>query len=96
MARALRPGGRLAVVEQTGTIRISAVFPNPTYAKDAYDCAAGADFLVLATEWNEFRGLDLEKLGAALTSRTMVDLRNVYDPTEIRAAGWNYTSVGRP
>jgi UDPglucose 6-dehydrogenase len=72
------------------------VFPKLAYAKDAYDCAAEADFLVLLTEWNEFRALDLDKLGRALKSRTMIDLRNVYDPKEMRAAGWTYTSVGRP
>ncbi|MGH9364733.1 MAG: UDP binding domain-containing protein, partial [Thermoanaerobaculia bacterium] len=73
-----------------------AVFPQLTYAKDAYDCASGADFVVLATEWNEFRALDLAQLGRALRSRAMIDLRNVYDPAEMRAAGWSYTGVGRP
>jgi len=73
-----------------------AVLPQLTYAKDAYDCAGGADFVVLATEWNEFRALDLGLLGKALVSKTMIDLRNVYDPGEMRAAGWSYTGVGRP
>ena len=70
--------------------------PQLLYARDAYDCAEGADFLVLATEWNEFRALDLDQLAARLKSRIMVDLRNVYEPSEMRAAGWNYTGVGRP
>ena len=73
-----------------------AVFPQLHYAKDAYDCAAGADFVVLATEWNEFRALDLAALARVVRSRTMIDLRNVYDPKEMRAAGWSYTGVGRP
>jgi UDPglucose 6-dehydrogenase len=72
-----------------------AVFPQLHYARDAYDCARGADFVVLATEWNEFRALDLEQLAGAVRSRTMIDLRNVYDQRELRAAGWNYTGVGR-
>jgi UDPglucose 6-dehydrogenase len=72
------------------------VFPRLAYARDAYDCAAGADFVVLATEWNEFRALDLERLGSGVKSKTMIDLRNVYDPGEMRRAGWKYTSVGRP
>ena len=72
-----------------------AILPDVTFAKDAYDCATGADFLVLATEWNEFRALNLESLGRRLKSKTMVDLRNVYDPKEMRATGWNYTGVGR-
>ena len=72
------------------------LFPRLHYAKDAYDCAAGADFVVLLTEWNEFRALDLETLAQAVRSKTMIDLRNVYDPRELRAAGWSYTGVGRP
>jgi UDPglucose 6-dehydrogenase len=72
-----------------------ALFPQLHYAKDAYDCAAGADFVVLLTEWNEFRALDLDTLAQAVRSKTMIDLRNVYDPRELRAAGWSYTGVGR-
>jgi UDPglucose 6-dehydrogenase len=72
-----------------------AVHPDIHYAKDAYDCAAGADFIVLATEWNAFRALDLTRLGGTLRSRTMIDLRNVYEPAEMRRAGWKYVGVGR-
>lgn len=71
------------------------VLPALTYARDVYDCANGADFVLLATEWNEFRALDLEKLGRLLRSKTMIDLRNVYEPKEMRAAGWKYVGVGR-
>ena len=56
---------------------------------------AGADFLVLATEWNEVRALDLARLAGLLRARTMIDLRNVYDPREMAAAGWRYVGVGR-
>jgi UDPglucose 6-dehydrogenase len=72
-----------------------AVFPDLYYAKDAYDCAQGADVLVLVTEWNEFRALDFGRLARILKSKTVVDLRNVYDPAELKAAGWRYTGVGR-
>jgi UDPglucose 6-dehydrogenase len=72
-----------------------AVHPDIHYAKDAYDCAAGADFIVLATEWNAFRALDLSRLGGDLRSKTMIDLRNVYEPAEMRRAGWQYVGVGR-
>jgi len=71
------------------------VLPGIHYAEDAYDCAAGADFVVLATEWNEFRALDLQRLSRAMSSKTMIDLRNVYDPKAMREAGWTYTGVGR-
>jgi UDPglucose 6-dehydrogenase len=71
------------------------LLPDLTYARDVYDCANGADFVLLATEWNEFRALDLEHLGRLLKSKTMIDLRNVYEPKEMRAAGWTYVGVGR-
>jgi UDPglucose 6-dehydrogenase len=71
------------------------VLPDLHYSEDAYDCAAGADFVVLATEWNEFRALDLDRLARGMRSKTMVDLRNVYDPKTMRDAGWTYTGVGR-
>ena len=73
-----------------------ALQPEVEYAKDAYDCARGADFVVLLTEWNEFRALDLEALGSSLKTKVLIDLRNVYDPETLRAAGWKYVGVGRP
>jgi UDPglucose 6-dehydrogenase len=95
VADLLRAGATVRAFDPAAMENTRAVFPQLTYAKDAYDCAAGADFLVLATEWNEFRALDLDELGSALKSRTMIDLRNVYDAAEMRQAGWSYTSVGR-
>ncbi|MGH9443574.1 MAG: UDP-glucose dehydrogenase family protein [Thermoanaerobaculia bacterium] len=65
------------------------------YAEDAYDCARGCDALVIATEWNEFRALNFGALAAAMKAKILVDLRNVYDPSEIRALGWTYEGVGR-
>lgn len=91
----LAAGVRVRAFDPAAMENTKAVFPQLHYAKDAYDCAAGADFVVLATEWNEFRALDLEELARAARSKTMIDLRNVYDPDELRAAGWSYTGVGR-
>lgn len=96
VADLVKRGARVRAFDPAAMENTKAVFPQLDYAKDAYDCAAGADFVVLATEWNEFRALDLDALGRALTARVMVDLRNVYDPKEMRAAGWSYTGVGRP
>ena len=95
VAGLLESGVRVRAFDPAAMENTKAVFPQLHYARDAYDCARGADFVVLATEWNEFRALDLEQLGDAVRSRTMIDLRNVYDPKELRAAGWNYTGVGR-
>jgi UDPglucose 6-dehydrogenase len=68
---------------------------SPEYADDAYSTAEGADALVIATEWNEFRALNLGKIRKALKAPVIVDLRNVYDPARMRAEGFSYTSVGR-
>jgi UDPglucose 6-dehydrogenase len=67
-----------------------------TYCDDAYATLAGADCLVIVTEWNEFRALNLSKVKAALKSPVVVDLRNVYDPVEMQESGFTYISIGRP
>ena len=66
-----------------------------TFAADAYAAAAGADALVIVTEWDEFRALDLDKIAASLRGKILVDLRNVYDREEAEAAGLAYYGVGR-
>jgi UDPglucose 6-dehydrogenase len=66
-----------------------------TYCADEYDAAEGAAVLVLATEWNQFRSLDLDRLRARLQEPVIVDLRNVYEPALMRARGWRYQGVGR-
>ena len=66
------------------------------YCTDALDAAAGADALVLITEWNEFRALSPERLAETMRGRIIVDLRNVYDPAAMRQAGFTYHGVGRP
>lgn len=65
------------------------------YCEDAYDAAAGADCIVLLTEWNQFRSLDLRRLKQAARRPLLVDLRNVYEPEKIREAGFDYVGVGR-
>ena len=63
--------------------------------RDAYDAMAGADGVVILTEWNEFRALDMERLRSLLKQPLMVDLRNIYSPAQMAAAGVHYVSVGR-
>jgi UDPglucose 6-dehydrogenase len=88
-------GARVRAFDPAAMPNTRAVHPDLHYAKDAYDAAEGADFLVLATEWNAFRALDLPRLSRLLKTPTFVDLRNVYDPKEMKAAGWKYVGVGR-
>jgi UDPglucose 6-dehydrogenase len=66
-----------------------------TYAEDAYDAVAGADALVVMTEWNEFRGLDLERVRGLMVSPVIVDARNVFDPVRTRGLGFLYAGSGR-
>ena len=66
-----------------------------TYCANEYEPAEGADALVVATEWNQFRGLDLDRVRAALREPVLVDLRNIYEPAVVRAKGFRYHAVGR-
>jgi len=91
-----RAGASVRAFDPAAMANTKALHPDVHYARDAYDCADGADFLVIATEWNEFRALDLSRLAGLLRSKTMIDLRNVYDPDEMREAGWRYAGIGRP
>jgi len=65
------------------------------FADDAYAAADGADALVIVTEWDEFRALDLERIAASLRGKILIDLRNVYDRSEAEAAGMTYYGIGR-
>jgi UDPglucose 6-dehydrogenase len=65
------------------------------YCKDAYDAMTGADGVVILTEWNQFRALDLVRVKATLKAPFIVDLRNIYRPDQMAAAGFKYVSVGR-
>jgi UDPglucose 6-dehydrogenase len=71
------------------------IFERITYCTDAYETADGADALVIATEWNEFRALNLERIRKLLRQPLIIDLRNVYDPKRMADEGFRYVSVGR-
>ena len=67
-----------------------------TFAKTAYEAVTGADVLVVITEWHEFRGLDPRRIKEAMRQPRIVDLRNIFDPEEMRGLGFAYEGVGRP
>jgi UDPglucose 6-dehydrogenase len=71
------------------------MLPGLQPCRDAYHAAEGADALIIMTEWNLFRNLDFSKLKAAMRRPVLLDLRNVYDPERVTAAGFSYISVGR-
>ena len=70
--------------------------PGVRWCDDAYAAMEDADALVLLTEWNEFRALDLKRMRDLLKRPIVVDLRNIYEPSEMLSAGFSYTSIGRP
>jgi UDPglucose 6-dehydrogenase len=65
------------------------------YCDDSYDAAEGADAMIIVTEWNQFRSLDMERVRSSLKQPVVVDLRNLYDPRRMQEQGFQYTSVGR-
>jgi UDPglucose 6-dehydrogenase len=69
--------------------------PEIEYAVDEYDAISGADILVIITEWNQFRALDMERVRSLLKSPKIADLRNVYEPEDMRELGFEYVGVGR-
>ena len=69
--------------------------PEIEYATDEYDAIQGADALVIITEWNQFRALDMEKVKELLNSPKIADLRNIYEPKDMRELGFEYVGVGR-
>ncbi len=71
------------------------LMPGVTMCASPYAAADGVDAIALVTEWDAFRALDLERIKAVVKAPVMVDLRNVYDPAEMRAAGFTYVSIGR-
>jgi UDPglucose 6-dehydrogenase len=70
--------------------------PGVVFCRDALDAATGADLLIVVTEWNEFRAIDAGRLREAMRGNLVIDLRNLYEPTAMRAAGFRYQSIGRP
>jgi len=88
-------GARVRAFDPASMENARLVLENVEYGKNAYDCAEGCEALVLVTEWNEFRALDFARLEKAMKGRVLVDLRNVYEPEEVRALGWTYAGVGR-
>ncbi|AIT07595.1 UDP-glucose 6-dehydrogenase [Sphingomonas taxi] len=96
IAQALRDAGvTVRAYDPEGIEPARRMMPELTYCKDAYEAAAGADAVVIVTEWDAFRALDLPKLASIMTAPVLVDLRNVYRRDDVEGAGFAYTAVGR-
>ena len=96
ISRLAEEGASIRAFDPVGMDHARALLPEGmTYCADAYDAAAGADVLVVVTEWNEFRALSPERLCQAMRGRLVMDLRNVFDPAAMDAAGLDYCGIGR-
>ncbi len=90
-----RLGARVQAYDPAAMEQARRVLPEIDYRTDAYSAVEGADVLVLATEWNQFRNLDLEKIKGLMRRPILVDLRNIYEPERARMSGFTYCGVGR-
>lgn len=92
----LDAGAEVVAYDPEGMEAAAAIMPGVTMVQSAYAAIEGADAIALVTEWDAFRALDFARVKQLARAPVLVDLRNVYDPAEVRAAGFTYSSVGRP
>ncbi len=89
-------GAKIKAYDPVAIPNAQKILKNVSYMKNAYEVAVGAEALVVVTEWNEFKQLDLAKIKTLMKSPYLFDGRNIYDPIEVRKLGFQYISVGRP
>jgi UDPglucose 6-dehydrogenase len=93
---ALQAGGAtIRACDPVAQVHAESMLSDVSFHPDAYEAAEGADAVVIVTEWNRFRNLDLERLKGVMRSPVLVDLRNIYTPETVAAAGFAYHCVGR-
>lgn len=96
IAQALLDGGAvLSGYDPEGMEAAAQIMPDVTMAKDSYETMVDADAIVIITEWDAFRALDLKRMHALAANPVLIDLRNIYSPAEAKAAGFDYYSIGR-
>jgi UDPglucose 6-dehydrogenase len=93
--RLLAEGAVVRAYDPVGMPRATTLLPEVHMARDAYDLAGGCDAVIICTEWNEFKNLDLQRLHDAMRQPIVVDGRNIYDPAEMASYGFHYRGVGR-
>ncbi len=88
-------GARVSAYDPVAQKEAKKLLPEIEYADDEYAAAEGADVLVFMTEWNQFRALDMDRIRGLMRVPRIADLRNIYEPADMRAMGFQYTGVGR-
>lgn len=89
-------GAQVSAYDPEGMELAKEIMPDVNMEKSSYEAATDADAVVIVTEWDAFRALDLDKLSSLMSGNALIDLRNIYDPTDVAKSGLEYTSVGRP
>ncbi len=92
----IEAGARVRAYDPEGLGEAKKLLDGVAWCEGAYEAMEGADALIIITEWNAFRALDLARVKALMKAPVMIDLRNIYDPQEMAAAGFDYASIGRP
>jgi len=92
----IEAGATLRAYDPEGLDEARKLLDGVVWCEGAYEAMEGADALVIITEWNAFRALDLARVKELMKAPVMIDLRNIYSPREMAAAGFDYTSIGRP
>ena len=88
-------GAKIRAFDPEARINAKKVLKDVTFCNNPYSTVKGCDALVIATEWNEFRVLDMDKIKRLLKQPNIIDGRNIYEPEEMRSAGFNYIGIGR-
>jgi UDPglucose 6-dehydrogenase len=97
LIQALQDGGaKVKAYDPEGMEGAKPMLDGVMFGRSPYDIAEGADALVIVTEWDAFRALDLDRLGKLMSARVFVDLRNIYKPEDVEKYGFVYSSIGRP
>ena len=91
----IRRGAKVQAFDPQAMHAAASLLPEVTMCEDAYAACRDSDVLVIMTEWNQFRMLDLKRVKGLLRRPAIADLRNIYHPGPMRAAGFTYVSVGR-
>ncbi len=92
----MKRGAAIRAFDPAGMENARPLLDGVAWCRDAYDAATGADALLVLTEWNQFRALDLDRLRALLRTPLLLDLRNIYDPAQAAAAGLRHVGLGLP
>jgi UDPglucose 6-dehydrogenase len=91
----LDAGAEISAHDPEGMAEAAKIMPDVVMANSAYDAALGADIIAIVTEWDAYRALDFVRLGNAVNQKILLDMRNIYHPAEVKAAGFESISIGR-